>query len=1799
MHGRPHHTRVAETTQDRPSPSGTLTQDELTPGTSTLHRPQCPIAIVGMGAEFPGADSPESLWRILQEGLNTIEEIPPSRFDVSAYVDNTNSHGRSMDVSKGNFIMDPGRFDHAFFQTSPREARSMDPQQRLLLRIAYRALESAGYCPNATPSSDPGSFGAFVGVATHDYVHNLKRDIDVYYSTGTLQAFLSGRLSYAFGFCGPSIVFDTACSSSIVAIHQACRSLANGDCNAALAGGVNVITSPDMYLGLSRGHFLSATGQCRPWDASADGYCRSEGCGVFVFKRLDDAVNDNDRILAVIRGVEVNQSGNARSITHPHAPTQTALFEKLVFSSGIRPCDVNVVECHGTGTQAGDPVELEAIRKVFAVGRSDGDPLHITSVKANIGHAEAASGAASLVKLILMMRERTIPAHVSFKELNPRIPDLSVDNVLIDTTPAPWDCKGPRRLSVLTNFGAAGSNGALVLEEYIPTPRPNAASRSIVVGLSCKTAGAAEQLREACIHHFENTVHDGAALQDLAYSTTARRQLYKYRVSASGYSKDEVLRNLRLAPVVQAQPNRSKVVFVFSGQGSQHLGMGVDLYRQFATFARVVDECNAYLLAIRSVGVMDIFQGRATAEFMTSRSHQEALFVLEYALARLWMSWGVRPCAVVGISFGEFAALTIAGVLTLQDALFIVSQRAALISTECVPNQSGMTAVVQSSIDPAQSLRDPRWPHLEVCCYTSETGFVIGGDLEELSRWEEVSIARGERHTRLDVPFAYHTAAMDPILDDLQLVLESVSTSPPNIPVLSNVTGELIMPGERAIFDLSYFVRHCRNPAQFKQGMAHMAVRIDISTVAANAPGPETLCATLAQLYCTAVPVKWRDVFADVAPDARLVDLPPYPFAETRFWVPYEEDVSRAPSLASYVPPNHSPGRAGQQVFSDTAVSTLADLMEGHQVAGVPLCPASVYVELVTSAATSVLGGLSTSETYDAVLELVGVVYLKPLVHVSGNQDVLRVEVSPSEGRDGLVGDFVVTSGTDGKGEPEVYSKGSLKRVPAELRARKFAYVEAMVKREIELVLRTDPASQPETFRTRTVYDVLFPAIVTYSDIYRTIQTITVESASSTAYALIQLPPAAQASPLGPRPVFIDTLYHVAGFLVNFTRGMNGTDAYICSHTDKVQLLADVLDLSARYGVYAAVTSDAEGAVAVDVYALEVDGPWARIVARLKRVVFSRVGLQGFKRALQSAAEKLVPAGVRHEVPTKAASTVFPVEPETPLDLHHDVRRVIAETAGIPLEDAEESAHLAHLGIDSLMLWEVAAQLRTVVPGPGGSRLDSRTLSAATTVGELVRLVMDSCVEGHSLPASSTADSVATLCGDDVPILQDARLPRDESDSERAVKKPPIDLAAVKSILSSVLDIPAVDIAEDAELQALGLDSLTSIEARYEFQTRLGVKVHEQTLFDCRTVSDIFQVVSSPARSSLSHPTFISPASPSPTEHRKTSKDEHDEQHKRPLIIPVELAAGDPILKDCILGVDRILLLRIQRAPPGRIPPPPPLFLIHDGSGDVRAYQRLAPLGRDVWALKNTDYTRSFASPRDTNVALREMVDMLTVVYLGLLTPSFFFDGGDMGYEYGDGCYVGGWSFGGVVASALAQNLLRMGFRVRGLVLLDAPAPQTQSALPPWLVRAVAARAAGPRDAFARWPAHLMDAARERAQRCVEEQMRTATRALVGYDHATQGRGPYPPVVYLRASEPDGLVVSGVAAGEQIDPSVHAFLTKSGEDSTLDLWKAALGGQDIPVVDVPGSHFTMFSGKNVHALSERLGRWLDSSSTQR
>ncbi|KAH9896595.1 ketoacyl-synt-domain-containing protein [Cubamyces lactineus] len=1763
-----------------------------------------------MAADLPGAPNTDDLWALLQDGLNTIEQIPQHRFDVSPYTADAALGGRSMNVTAGNFLKDPAAFDNTFFQASPREARSMDPQQRVLLKTAYRALESAGYCPDATPTFDRDAFATFIGVATNDYVQNLRNDVDVYYATGTLQAFLSGRISYVFGFGGPSIVVDTACSSSMVAIHQACRALSVGDCNAALAGGVNIISSPDMYLGLARGHFLSATGQCRPWDASADGYCRAEGCGLFVLKRLADAVAENDRILGVIRATEVNQSGKARSITHPHVPAQVALFEKLVSSADIHPHDVSVVECHGTGTQAGDPAELEAIRRVFAVGRTADNPLHITSVKASIGHAEAASGAASLAKLLLMLRERTIPRHISFKSLNPRIPDPSVDHVTIDTTTVPWESgRRHKRLALLTNFGAAGSNGALILEEHIPPLRTVATDRPLVLGISCKTPAAAEQLRQAYLAHLGAMNDDTDSLQDFTYTATARRQLYHYRISASGTSREDIVAALRSAAVVEARP-ATEVIFVFSGQGSQYVGMGSDLYMRFPAFARIVDRCHEKLLAMDLRGVAESFREEvrpvsedAGAEFQIQ---QVALFVLEYALARLWMSWGIEPCAVAGQSFGEFAALTISGVLALDDALRVVSKRAEVMHAKCKPHTTCMTSIRVAVEDFEPLLGRQPFSHLEVCCYNSEMNFVVGGELTELQAFEGLCTDRGVRCTRLDVPYAYHSAAMDPILADLEDLFQDVHISPPTIPVLSNVTGAFLRRGDASAFTPDYLARHCREPARFYQGMSGLSSCIDLTSVAVyievgphpatlpllrglqtdgvplllpssrrNASGMETLCATLAQLYGTSVPVQWRKAFADLAPGARVVDLPPYPFAETRFWVPYQEDSRRKATVAP--PESPTPSSAvlersvsvacedGASSSFETDVSSLADLIEGHCVAGTPLCPASVYAEMVLSPAISALKKRSMWAAED-VLDLVDVLYPKALVYVPGRQDKLRVEVAfPVGGH----GSFTVSSARESRARSEVYCRGSFKRATREHRLTKFSYAQAMVEREINSIL-TPPdtlASQRETFSTRTVYDMLFPSIVTYSADYRTIETITVTSSPhARAYAIVRLPQSAlKVGTAVVHPIFVDTLFHVAGFLVNFTHDMNGRDAYICGGVDAVQLVPQVLDLSARYGVYAVVTHEEYErgtggeailvkALAVDVYVVELDGSRRRVVARLKRVRFRRVALEGFRKMLQVAAAD--PLSHVKRIPAQATSVTAHATPALSLseapcenELRRFILRLIAETSGIPEGNVREDVQLAHLGVDSLMLWEVAAQLRARLPRShaGTQGLDARALAEAHTVGDLVKLVEDACRDGTR---SSVVDKTASPDRREPPPITPQGAKRDGQLEH--IPHAHLDGSAVKGVLSSVLDIPVGDIADDAELRCLGLDSLTSIEARHAFLTRFGVKVDEEALFACQTVQDVVRALSGDAA-------------------------------QLPTQKPHDVNRGD-----AVAFPEGFELVRVQRAPEGtrRIPP---LILVHDGSGCIGGYARLGPLEREVWAVKNVDIARFLEAcgPYGEGREALDVVRMARVYARGVVDAVFDMrgDGADTKTKeciFGGKCIVPRWSFGGVVAFEMASHLSRAGIVIKGLVLIDSPSPQTKGLLPDGFIDTIMRRPLGSSSDNVHDAHHGPSARRS----TFTAQMRCASRALAAYipPVSIQTQDARRRVVYMRATDPAEVLLRDAMKG--LDEHSRAFFTdKANDEWTLCSWEEVLGAT-LQVLDIPGNHFSVFDRDNVSVSCE-------------
>ncbi|TBU27328.1 ketoacyl-synt-domain-containing protein [Dichomitus squalens] len=1699
------------------------------------HNQSRSIAIVGMANTFPNAPNPEVLWDVLLSGQITVAEVPPERFSLSEQQEGDAESSRDPHTLRGNFIDQPDIFDNAFFHVSPREAQSMDPQQRLLLHVAYHALENAGYIPNATRSWNPETFGTFVGVATNDYVHNLRSNIDVYYSTGTLQSFLSGKIAYTFGFGGPALVLDTACSSSIVAIHQACRALQNGDCNAALAGGVNVITSPDMYLGLSRGHLLSETGQCRPWDASADGYGRSEGCGLFVLKRLDDAVADNDRILAVIRGAEVNQSGNARSITHPHIPTQVALFERLVASTGVHPNDISVAECHGTGTAAGDPAELEAVRKVFAVGRAPDNPLHITSVKANIGHAEAASGAASLAKLILMFREKMIPHHPSFERLNPQIPDLSVDNVRIDTTNVPWTSDG-QRLALLNNFGASGSNAALILEEYVASPRPQDVSlrTGAVVGLACKSSAATEKMRDAYIAQLKASEGDATALHDFAYSATARRQLHPFRIAVGGTSTCEILQALRDAPVVQVLPAQ-RVVFVFSGQGSQYDGMAAELYRELELVSRIVDGCDRKLIEWGFVGILDVFRAPQPAQRSHDPQHiqatQVALFVLEYALAQLWISWGVRPVAVVSHSFGEFVALVVAGVMTLDDGLRLVATRARLVYEKCTPGETGMTGVHASTeqLEPLLATLSG----LEICCYNGTSHNTVGGPLAELQQLESLCNDRGYQFRRLDIALAYHSAAMDPVLDDLREAVKGIKLKPPQIAVLSNVHGTLVYPGATIAYSADYFARHCREPARFSAGIVDFQARFCPSDIAAfievgphpttlsflcnlqqegaplllpslrkNASDIGVLCSTLAKLYCTSVPVQWGKVFTNLAPEARLVDLPPYPFADTRFWTPYEE--RRSAVVAAAGSPNQqwdasSMDETSQASASEVSLDDLAELIQGHEVAGFSLCPASVYADLVLSGAKRELRRHSR-EMMEDVIDLVDVSFPAALVYVPDRPRRLLVNIDIDVSQK-YAGSFSITSIDVHGGDAQTHCSGVLKRTTLSTRDSKFLCARGLIERETKRILAAPAA---ETFSTRTVYDLLFPQVVRYSETYRAIQAITVDGESLTAYAICRLPKAKRVRrpPQGSvvNSVFVDTLFHVAGFLVNFTSGMNCRDAFICSRVDRVKVLPDLIDPSASYGVYASAVRLDDAHVVVDVYAVAVESPEKAVVANLKRVHFRRVALTGFTKMLALTSDRpmddalIADADVVSMISTAGRSPA-PIEGDA---LHACVRRVISETSNITLADISPEAELSKLGIDSLMTWEIVARLRSLLP-TSSRRLDPLLFANATTVDDLIRVVSDHCGTGDAPSAIAVRASL------DSSITLNEESSWNEDSSGEPVSAKTIGPEIVKGLGSNAPDLPQLDLVENAGELVDRPEAIMSLESRSDIKPGSGGDV----IYSIWRLQDPNRTLPPSSCGLLRTNVRIAP------------------------FLSLESRTGTT-----------------------------PLFLVHDGTGLIGGYSKLAPLGREVWAIRNHSFADTYAqySVCDSERELNTLVN----AYLAMLTRNFF--DGELGL--GGECLMGGWSFGGVVAFELAQSLLRMGINVKGLILIDAPAPQTSSPFPDALIDSVVER---------------MDPAHRIAEH-LKAQMKRATRTLVAHDPCLSTRNLRRiPAVYLRSQE--GMDITLCDA--EIDSRVQAFLNKENDTWTIPQWKTALGGE-MEVLDIPGDHLSVFDQRNVDEVSEQL-----------
>jgi microcystin synthetase protein McyG len=871
-----------------------------------------PIAVTGMACRIPGgADTPEAFWDLLANGVDAIEVVPQDRWDAEAFYDPRLDIPGKTNSQWGGFVHDIDLFDAAFFGISPREAVSIDPQQRMLLEVTWEALE------NACISGDPlnGSLtGVFVGIATNDYaVLHVQSGVqaDAYAGTGLARSVAAGRLSYFLGLKGPSLALDTSCSSSSVAIHLACQSLRNRECSLALAGGVNAILSPQITVMLAQAHMLSSVGRCKAFSQSADGFVRAEGCGMLVLKRLSRAKADGDRIIALIRGSAVNHDGRSNGLSAPNGPAQEAVIRAALLQAGLRPADLDYVETHGTGTVLGDAIELGALGNVFRDPTETGRMLSIGSVKSNVGHLESASGVAGVMKVLLALQNQRIPGHLhvepgSENEALGRLP-LQVHSRTSD-----WPASDHPRAAGVSSFGFSGTNAHIIIQEA-----PDESSRTVearaneVVAVSAKDPQALASLCTRYADYLESRPE--IPLADFAFSLSAGRSQFQHRAAFLAQTREDCTEQLRslASDIVHHAAYRfvtgyrePMIGFLFTGQGSQYPAMGKLLYDGNEVFRSVVKRCDQILSGRLEHSLADLLTGKPPVppELIHETAWtQPALFTFEYALAEMWIAWGIRPAAAMGHSLGEYVAACVAGIMPLETALMLAYERGQLMGT--LPRNGAMLAARISEAEAsgfADSLKG-----VSIAAINGARSSVLSGDAAQIEEARRTLSERGVVSQRLTVSHAFHSALMDPILDDFERFASEQTYSLPKIAFVSNISGSV----HSSPVDGAYWRRHLRGAVRFADGMSSLlslepAALLEIGPDAVllgmakpALPGTvagvasvhrgrdpwQSLHEALRQMFLLGVRIDWNQVYSDRA--CRKLALPTYPFQRRRYWI--------------------------------------------------------------------------------------------------------------------------------------------------------------------------------------------------------------------------------------------------------------------------------------------------------------------------------------------------------------------------------------------------------------------------------------------------------------------------------------------------------------------------------------------------------------------------------------------------------------------------------------------------------------------------------------------------------------------------------------------------------------------------------------------------------------------------------------------------------------------------------------------------------------------------------------------------
>lgn len=949
-----------------------------------------PIAIVGIGLKFPGADGPDEFWNLLKEGRDAITKIPEGRWKENSMKPSTVRHG--------GFVNDTDKFDPVFFGISPREALQIDPQQRFTLEVAWNAMEDAGIDPPKLAGKD---VGVFMGICTYDYARfsaGRKEFFDVYTGTGTSLSIAANRISYLFDFRGPSIAIDTACSSSLVALHTACNSIRNGESTIALAGGVNLLLAPDWNVVFTEADMLAPDGKCKTFDATADGYVRSEGCGIVVLKKLSDAIKDGDRIYSLIKGSAINQDGKSNGLTAPNGPSQEKVIRKALSNAGINSSEVSYIETHGTGTPLGDPIEVNSIIKVISKDRSEENLCYIGSVKTNIGHLEAAAGIAGVIKTSLALYNKKIPKHLNYTSLNPEI-HLDGSSVKIADTDVSWSDN--KRFAGVSSFGFGGTNAHIILENApAELTAANPVFKKLPFNILTLSAKNDKALKDLAIKYKDKITEDNLNTEDICFTANTGRASFSHRLAIVCSDKESLSKQLNnfiidknsfgLLKGTTKINHIPKIAFLFPGQGAQFIGMGKELYDTQPLFRNIINRCDEILRNYLDKPLLEVlfYEKDENSNPINETTYtQPALFSIEYALGKLWMSWGIKPDVMMGHSAGECVAACLAGVFSLEDGLKLVSERGRLMQTKT--EEGEMYTIFEDEKVTGEFLNGYE-DRVSIASINGPQKTVISGSKDSLDKIISRIESSGIEYKKINVSIASHSPLMHSMIDEFRKVCETIEYNEAEIPVVSNMTGEIVTD---KISNAEYWCKQILSPVRFSESVKE-CVSNGVEIFVDLGPKPssinmaqesvldpkikwlpsfkynftiwETMLCSLGSMYVSGIDPNWQEFAKDFSHG--IVSLPNYPFQRERYWIgDGVEELTRETDLSVSVGTAESQSGsgsfAGVRMLSASDTETIFNLrisgnspeyLKDHVVFGKIIFPAAGFIETALAVSSSI-----------------------------------------------------------------------------------------------------------------------------------------------------------------------------------------------------------------------------------------------------------------------------------------------------------------------------------------------------------------------------------------------------------------------------------------------------------------------------------------------------------------------------------------------------------------------------------------------------------------------------------------------------------------------------------------------------------------------------------------------------------------------------------------------------------------------------------------------------------------------------